>query len=59
MNTAIAEAQDPVKMAEAMRLAVESGRLAFEAGRMPRRRYASASSPPDGIIGAVGAGARR
>ena len=59
MNTAIAEAQDPVTMAEAMRLAVESGRLAFEAGRMPRRRYASASSPPDGIVGVVGAGARR
>ena len=59
MNTAIAEARDPVKMAEAMKLAVESGRLAFEAGRMPRRRYASASSPPDGIVGVVGAGARR
>jgi thiazole synthase len=56
MNTAIAEAQDPVKMAEAMKLAVESGRLAFEAGRMPRRRYASASSPLEGV---VGAGARR
>jgi thiazole synthase len=59
MNTAIAEARDPVKMAGAMKLAVESGRLAFEAGRMPRRRYASASSPPDGIVGVVGAGARR
>ena len=56
MNTAIAEAQDPVKMAEAMKLAVASGRLAFEAGRMPRRRYASASSPLEGV---VGAGARR
>jgi thiazole synthase len=56
MNTAIAEAREPVKMAEAMKLAVESGRLAFEAGRMPRRRYASASSPLEGI---VGAGARR
>ncbi len=56
MNTAIAEAKDPVKMAEAMKLAVESGRLAFEAGRMPRRRYASASSPLEGV---VGAGARR
>ncbi len=56
MNTAIAEAQDPVKMAEAMKLAVASGRLAFEAGRMPRRRYASASSPIEGV---VGAGARR
>ncbi len=52
MNTAIAEARDPVKMAEAMKLAVESGRLAFEAGRMPRRRYASASSPLEGVVGA-------
>ena len=59
MNTAIAEARDPVKMAEAMKLAVESGRLAFEAGRMPRRRYASASSPPLDPGGVVGAGARR
>ncbi len=59
MNTAIAEARDPVKMAEAMKLAVESGRLAFEAGRMPRRRYASASSPPLDQGGVVGAGARR
>jgi thiazole synthase len=56
MNTAIAEAQEPVKMAGAMKLAVEAGRLAFEAGRMPRRRYASASSPLEGL---VGAGARR
>src|SRR3972149_2844296 len=54
-----AEARDPVKRAEAMKLAVESGRLAFEAGRMARRRYASASSPLDGIVGVVGAGARR
>jgi thiazole synthase len=59
MNTAIAEAKDPVKMARAMRLAVEAGRLAFEAGRMPRRRYASASSPPLDQEGVVGAGARR
>ena len=51
MNTAIAEAREPVKMAEAMKLAVEAGRLAFEAGRMPRRRYASASSPPEGVVG--------
>lgn len=50
MNTAIAEARDPVKMATAMRLAVESGRLAFEAGRMPRKRYADASSPETGLI---------
>ena len=56
MNTAIAEARDPVKMAEAMKLAVESGRIAFEAGRMPRLPYASASSPLEGV---VGAGARR
>ncbi|MDC1319682.1 thiazole synthase [Litorivicinus sp.] len=50
MNTAIAEAQDPIKMAEAMRLAITSGRLAFEAGRMPRKRYADASSPEAGLI---------
>ena len=50
MNTAIAEASDPVKMARAMRLAIESGRLAYEAGRMPRKRYADASSPETGLI---------
>lgn len=49
MNTAIAEAKDPVLMAGAMRKAVEAGREAFLAGRMPRRRYASASSPVDGL----------
>ena len=49
MNTGIAAAKDPLKMARAMRLAVEAGRLAYEAGRMPRRLYASASSPLDGI----------
>jgi thiazole synthase len=49
MNTGIAGAKDPLRMASAMRLAVESGRLAYEAGRMPRRLYASASSPPDGV----------
>jgi thiazole synthase len=49
MNTGIAGADDPVKMANAMRHAVEAGRLAFEAGRMPRRLYASASSPLDGL----------
>lgn len=48
MNTAIAHARDPVRMARAMRLAVEAGRDAWLAGRMPRRRYASASSPDDG-----------
>jgi len=51
LNTAIAAAKDPVKMAAAMKAGVEAGRLAFEAGRMPRRLYASASSPLDGVIG--------
>lgn len=49
MNTAIAAAQKPVLMAEAMRDAITAGRLAYLAGRMPRKRYASASSPLDGI----------
>ena len=49
MNTAIAAAGDPVRMARAMRLAVEAGREAWLAGRMPRRRYASASSPNEGL----------
>jgi thiazole synthase len=53
MNTAIALARDPVAMARAMKLAVEAGRLAFEAGRIPRRPYASASSPIEGTIGAL------
>jgi thiazole synthase len=51
MNTAIAGAKDPVLMACAMRKAVEAGRDAFRAGRIPRKRYASASSPIDGTIG--------
>jgi thiazole synthase len=51
MNTAIAGAQDPVAMAQAMRLAVEAGRLAFQAGRIPRKLYGSASSPVGGVIG--------
>ena len=50
MNTAIASAKDPVLMASAMRKAVEAGREAFLAGRIPRKRYASASSPVDGLI---------
>ncbi|GAA0716867.1 thiazole synthase [Dokdonella soli] len=50
MNTAIAGAKDPVLMAHAMKLAVEAGRAAFRAGRIPRKRYASASSPLDGTI---------
>jgi len=49
MNTAIAGAQDPLKMARAMRLAIEAGRLAFEAGRIPKKAYASASSPTEGL----------
>jgi thiazole synthase len=51
MNTAIAAAEDAVKMAEAMNLAVRAGRLAYESGRMPKRLYASASSPLTGVIG--------
>jgi thiazole synthase len=51
MNTAIAGARDPVLMASAMRKAVEAGREAFLAGRIPRKRYASASSPLDGLVG--------
>jgi thiazole synthase len=51
MNTAIAGARDPVRMAGAMRKAVEAGRDAFLAGRIPRKRYASASSPLEGVIG--------
>jgi thiazole synthase len=50
MNTAIALADDPVAMAEAMKLAVAAGRLAYRAGRIPRKSYASASSPVDGLI---------
>ncbi|WP_319937541.1 sulfur carrier protein ThiS [Sphingomonas cannabina] len=50
MNTAIAEAKDPIAMARAMRLAVEGGRLAYLAGRMGKRRYADPSSPLAGLI---------
>ena len=50
MNTAIAGARDPVRMARAMKLAVEAGRDAFLAGRIPRKRNASASSPVDGLF---------
>ncbi|MCG5536184.1 thiazole synthase [Ectothiorhodospira mobilis] len=50
MNTAIAAAKDPVLMASAMKKAIEAGREAFRAGRMPRKRYASASSPLDGTF---------
>ncbi|WP_333678108.1 thiazole synthase [Dyella sp.] len=51
MNTAIAGAKDPVLMAHAMKLAIEAGRAAYRAGRIPRKRFASASSPIDGTIG--------
>ena len=51
MNTAIACAKDPILMAHAMKLAIEAGRAAFRAGRIPRKRFASASSPIDGTIG--------
>ncbi len=50
LNTAIAGARDPIQMAEAMRLGVEAGRKAFLAGRIPRKLYATASSPLDGLI---------
>jgi len=50
MNTAIAQAEDPVRMARAMRLAVEAGWLAAHAGRIPRKLYASASSPAEGLL---------
>jgi thiazole synthase len=51
MNTAIAAAEDSLKMARAMKLATEAGRLACESGRMPRKLYASASSPLAGVVG--------
>jgi thiazole synthase len=49
LNTAVSGAKDPVKMAEAMKLAIQAGRLGYEAGRIPRKRYASASSPLEGM----------
>jgi len=51
MNTAIAGAQNPVAMAEAMNLAVRAGRLAYLSGRIPRKMYANASSPVEGLVG--------
>src|SRR5690554_493694 len=51
MNTAIARADDPIGMAKAMRYAVEAGRLAYRSGRVPKKLYATASSPLQGIIG--------
>ena len=52
MNTGIAGARDPVRLAAAMRDAVAAGRAAYLAGRSPRKRYATASSPLEGVIGA-------
>ncbi|TQR37028.1 thiazole synthase [Lysinibacillus sphaericus] len=49
LNTAVSAAKDPVKMAKAMKLAIEAGRLGFEAGRIPKKRYATASSPLEGM----------
>lgn len=49
LNTAVSGAKDPVIMANAMRLAIEAGRLGFEAGRIPKKRYAAASSPLEGM----------
>ena len=50
LNTGIAHAKDPVKMAAAMRYAIEAGQLAYRSGRIPKKRYATASSPFDGAI---------
>jgi thiazole synthase len=50
MNTAIAAAREPEKMALAMKLGVEAGRLAYEAGRMEKKLYATASSPLQGVL---------
>lgn len=51
INTAIAQAQDPEKMAEAFKLGVKAGRMAYEAGRIPMKSYAAASSPLTGVVG--------
>ncbi|MGG3799469.1 thiazole synthase [Metabacillus fastidiosus] len=50
LNTAVSAAKDPVKMAIAMKLAIEAGRLGYEAGRIPKKQYATASSPTEGMI---------
>ena len=54
LNTGIAGAKDPIGMARAMKLAIEAGYLAYRAGRIPRKLYATASSPIEGVIGAEG-----
>jgi thiazole synthase len=51
LNTAVSKARDPARMAAAMRLGVEGGRLAYLAGRMQKRDYAEPSSPPLGLVG--------
>ena len=53
LNTGIAHAADPLQMAVAMRAAIEAGRLAYLAGRIPKKLYATASSPEEGLIGAA------
>ncbi|MED3661105.1 thiazole synthase [Ureibacillus sp. FSL K6-8385] len=50
LNSAVSGAKDPVKMAKAMKLAIEAGRLGYEAGRIPKKRYAVASSPAEGML---------
>lgn len=50
LNRAVSKAKDPVKMAEAMKLATRAGRLGYEAGRIPKKRYATASSPTEGLF---------
>jgi thiazole synthase len=50
LNTGIAHAQDPLRMAQAMRLATQCGRLAYQSGRIPKKLYATASSPVEGTI---------
>ena len=50
MNTGIAGARDPISMARSMKLAVEAGRLAFQSGRIPKKLYATASSPLEGVL---------
>jgi thiazole synthase len=52
VNTAIAKASDPVLMAQAFRAGVEAGRMAYQAGRIEKKAYASASSPLEGVAGA-------
>ena len=53
LNTGVAHAKDPVRMAQAMKHAIEAGRLAYLSGRIPRKRYATASSPFEGVISSI------